>query len=157
VDPASTAKQGAEYIGDALDHATDLTTRFLSDRTSMSTSAAFLLNRVSREGAARLTSLAAQEGVSQPSMTQLIQRLERQGLVARLPDPADGRVAIVDLTDAGRDLLDERRKTRRDRLAAVLETLSTEDQLALWLSVQVALPILRRLIDNADAGPPEHP
>ena len=76
-------------LGETLDQAMDLTARYLSDRAGLSASAAFLLNRVSREGPARLTSLATKEGVSQPSMTQLIQRLERQGLVTRLADPDD--------------------------------------------------------------------
>lgn len=71
----------------------DVTVRFLTDRAELSASAAFSLNRVCREGPIRLTTLAAKEGVSQPSMTQLIQRLERAGLVTRLADPDDGRAA----------------------------------------------------------------
>jgi DNA-binding MarR family transcriptional regulator len=74
------ADQGAgDYVGELLDQAMDLTARFLSDRADLSASAAFALNRVCREGPIRLTALAAKEGVSQPSMTQLIQRLERLG------------------------------------------------------------------------------
>ena len=53
------------------------------------------------DGPTRLTTLAAKEGVGQPSMTQLIQRLERQDLVTRLADPEDGRAALVAITDAG--------------------------------------------------------
>ena len=78
----------------------DLTVRFLSDRADLSASAAFALNRVCREGPIRLTTLAAKEGVSQPSMTQLIQRLERLGLVTRLADPDDGRAALIGITGA---------------------------------------------------------
>jgi DNA-binding MarR family transcriptional regulator len=141
----------SDSIGETLDQAMDLTARYLSDRAGLSASAAFLLNRVSREGPARLTSLAAKEGVSQPSMTQLIQRLERQGLVARLADPDDGRVALVAITQAGRALLDDRRRIRRERLAVLLATLSSEQNFALWLSAQVALPILHRLVENADS------
>lgn len=143
--------RGSDSIGETLDQAMDLTARFLSDRADLTPSAAFLLNRVSREGPARLTSLAAKEGVSQPSMTQLIQRLERQGLVTRLADPDDGRVALVSITQAGQALLDDRRRTRRERLAVLLATLPSEHEFALWLSAQVALPILHRLVENADS------
>ena len=101
--------------------------------------------------ALRLTSLATKEGVSQPSMTQLIQRLERQGLVTRLADPGDGRVALVAITQAGQNLLDARTRRRRDRLSALLTTLTAEERSALWLSAQVALPILHRLIDTAQS------
>jgi DNA-binding MarR family transcriptional regulator len=141
----------SDRIGETLDQATDLTARHLSDRTGLSASAGFLLNRVRREGPARLTALAAMEGVSQPSMTQLIQRLERQGLVTRLADPDDGRVALVDITEAGQALIDERTQMRRERLTILMATLSPEEQAALALSAHVVLPILQRLIENADA------
>lgn len=108
-----------------------------------------LLNRLVHEGPARLTTLACLEGISQPAMTQMIQRLERQGWVERSSDPDDGRAAVVTLADHGRAKLDERRDVRRGRLADLLETLSSEDEFSLSLAAQVALPILRRLNANA--------
>jgi DNA-binding MarR family transcriptional regulator len=143
--------RASDCIGEALDRAADLTARYLADRAGLGVSAGFLLNRVSREGPTRLTALAAKEGISQPSMTQLIQRLERRGLVTRLTDPDDGRVAPVAITEAGHALLDQRTRSRRERLTALLATLSSEDEFALWLSAQVALPILDRLVNNADS------
>jgi len=82
-------------------------------------------------------------------MTQLIQRLQRQGLATRIHDPEDGRAALVNITNAGRALLDARRRERRDRLAALLMTVSPEDAATLTLAAHVALPIIRRLIHNA--------
>ncbi|MBJ7337913.1 MAG: MarR family transcriptional regulator [Mycolicibacterium sp.] len=127
----------------------DLTVRHLAERTGLSGSAAMLLNRLVHEGPARLTTLACLEGISQPAMTQMIQRLERQGLVERSGDPDDGRVAVVALAADGQIMLDERRDVRRARLAELLGTLSSEDELSLALAAQVALPILRRLNANA--------
>jgi DNA-binding MarR family transcriptional regulator len=142
-----------DCIGDLLDQALDLTARFLSDRTDLGASAAFAMNRVCREGPIRLTTLAAKEGVSQPSMTQLIQRLERQGLVTRLADPDDGRAALIGITECGQKLLDDRKRLRRERLTALLATLTVEEESALWLSARVALPVLCRLVENADRPP----
>jgi DNA-binding MarR family transcriptional regulator len=139
-----------EAIGELLDQAMDLTARFLSDRVELSASAAFVLNRVCREGPIRLTVLAAKEGISQPAMTQLVQRLERQGLVARLADPEDGRAALIGITDAGQRLLDDRKRIRRQRLTLLLETLTPEETSTLWLSARVAYPVLRRLAANAN-------
>ncbi|MDT5332503.1 MAG: hypothetical protein QOF31_3800 [Mycobacterium sp.] len=139
-----------DCIGELLDQALDLTVRFLSDRADLSASAAFALNRVCREGPIRLTTLAAKEGVSQPSMTQLIQRLERQDLVDRLADPDDGRAALIGITGHGQALLDDRKRLRRERLTALLATLTPEEESALWLSARVAFPVLQRLIANAD-------
>src|SRR5258708_36431877 len=99
----------------------DLTARFLTDRADLSASAAYAMNRVCREGPIRLTTLAAKEGVSQPSMTQLIQRLERLSLVTRLADPDDGRAALIGSTGDGQALLDDRKRIRPERLTALLE------------------------------------
>src|SRR4051794_9462407 len=92
-------QDASSCVGELLEHAVDLMVRFLSDRADLSASAAFAINRVSREGPLRLTTLAAKEGVSQPSMTQLIQRLERQDLVTRLGDPEDGRATLIGITE----------------------------------------------------------
>jgi DNA-binding MarR family transcriptional regulator len=139
-----------DCVGELLDQAMDLTARFLSDRAELSASAAFVLNRVCREGPVRLTALAAKEGVSQPSMTQLIQRLQRLGLVARLADPDDGRAALIGITEHGQALLDDRKRMRRERLRALMATLTPEEESALWLAARVALPALHRLVANAD-------
>lgn len=154
-----TDPEVSECVGDALDQAMDLTIRFLSDRADLSASAAFTMNRVYREGPVRLTTLAGKEGVSQPSMTQLVQRLERAGLVTRLPDPDDGRACLIGITSEGQALLDDRKRLRRERLAALMTTLTAEEQSALWLSARVALPLIGRLVANADCGTdgaPEH-
>lgn len=128
----------------------DLTARFLSDRAELSASAAFVLNRVCREGPIRLTTLAAREGVSQPSMTQLIQRLERVDLVTRLADPDDGRATLVGITPRGQALLDDRKRVRRERLTQLLATLTPDEECELWLAARVALPVLSRLAANAN-------
>jgi DNA-binding MarR family transcriptional regulator len=38
--------------------------------------------------------------------TKRLDRLERAGLIARQPDPADRRSTLIALTDAGRELVD---------------------------------------------------
>jgi len=145
--------QVGDCVGELLDKAMDVTARFLSDRAASSASAASALNRVCREGPIRLTTLAAKEGISQPSMTQLIQRLERLGLVARLADPDDGRAALIGITGHGQALLDDRKRVRRDRLTVLLERLTSEEKSGLWLSARVAIPVLHRLVANADCAP----
>ena len=144
-------RNASDCIGEVLDQAMDLTVRFLSDRADLSASAAFAINRVCQEGPIRLTTLAAKEGVSQPAMTQQIQRLEKLGLVTRLADPDDGRATLVDITDCGRTLVDDRRRLRRARLTELLATLTPEDVDTLRLSARVAQPVLRRLVANADS------
>ena len=73
--------------------------------------------------------------------------------MARLSDPHDGRAALIGITEHGQALLDDRKRMRRERLRALMATLTPEEESALWLAARVALPVLRRLIANADSPP----
>lgn len=53
----------------------------------------------------RLTDLAAWAGMARPSMAQLVDELEADGLVKRRPDPTDRRAKLVALTPAGWDAI----------------------------------------------------
>jgi DNA-binding MarR family transcriptional regulator len=109
----------------------------------LSPTAAFTLGRLSRDGATRLTDLANSEHVTQPAMTQLISRLEAQGLAERCPDPADARVVNVRVTAAGEALVASRRAARAERLTEWLGTLPAAQQAALAR----ALPALKSLAE----------
>lgn len=43
--------------------------------------------------------------IEQPSMAQMLARMERDGLIRRVPDPADGRSSQISLTEAARTRL----------------------------------------------------
>jgi hypothetical protein len=73
--------------------------------------------------------------------------------VTRLADPEDGRAALIGITGQGQRLLDDRKQLRRERLTALLETLTSEEKSTLWLAARVALPVLHQLVANADCSP----
>jgi len=50
--------------------------------------------------------LARRVPIEQPTMVRTIDRMERDGLVTRAPDPNDRRASRISLTDRGRDLRD---------------------------------------------------
>jgi DNA-binding MarR family transcriptional regulator len=98
--------------------------RSLSPPDGLSLTAAATLATLGLSGPRRLTALAAVGGVTQPAMTQLVDRLQRMGLLDRVPDPADGRVVLVRITGEGRELLARRRAVRAERIGGLLEQLS---------------------------------
>jgi len=51
--------------------------------------------------------LARDVAIEPPTMVRTIDRLVRDGLVTRVPDPADGRLSRIHLTERGRSLRDE--------------------------------------------------
>lgn len=62
------------------------------------------------------------------AMTHRLHRLEREGLVKRVPDPADARGMLVELTRKGRALVDRIAPLHLDNERALLESLSDEEQ-----------------------------
>jgi DNA-binding MarR family transcriptional regulator len=53
----------------------------------------------------RLTDLAAQARMTLPAMSELVDDLQRLGVVERRPDPSDGRAKLICLTEAGWDAM----------------------------------------------------
>ena len=99
-------------------------TRLLTSQldTELSRTELGLLNTLS--GAPRrITELAELERLAQPTLTQLVQRLERQGFVNRERQTDDGRVVLVSLTEAGAAALDDFRARASAALGAHLAEL----------------------------------
>ncbi|OKJ43878.1 MarR family transcriptional regulator [Streptomyces sp. CB01580] len=74
-----------------------------------------LLVRLESAGRQRATDLAAYFGVGKATVSRQLRALEGLGLVAREPDPADGRAFLVHLTDEGLARYRSVRDARRDR------------------------------------------
>ncbi|MFE9608885.1 MarR family winged helix-turn-helix transcriptional regulator [Streptomyces sp. NPDC006012] len=88
-----------------------------------------LLIRLDEQGRQRATDLAAYIGVGKATMSRQLRALEELGLVAREPDPGDGRAWLVNLTDEGRRRVARVREARRARYVC---------QLSHWDSREVA-------------------
>ena len=109
--------------------------------TGLSTTLLSALATVDRIGPVTLGDLAAAERVQPPSMTRIVTKLEDRGLVLRVVDARDRRVARVEVTAEGRRLLHRSRTRKNAFLAQRLKSLSSEELAAL----NAALPILERL------------
>ena len=84
------------------------------------------LAAIARSGAVTLGGLAAIEHVAPPSITKVVDQLERQGLVERRGDPSDGRVRRVATTPAGDALLEASRARKEAWLATRLAACTPE-------------------------------
>ncbi len=103
-----------------------------------------VLGRLDRDGPSSISDLAACERMRPQSMAQTVHDLETAGLVSRRPDPADGRRAFVELTSAGRDLLQATRTRRESWLTEALERELDADERAL---LHEALALMSRIAD----------
>jgi len=84
---------------------------------------ASVLASTAKLGPVRISELADFEGINPTMLSRIVAKLEDAGLVARHPDPGDGRAALVETTEAGlalhRTLRDERTRLLTERLAAM--------------------------------------
>jgi DNA-binding MarR family transcriptional regulator len=96
---------------------------------------------VVKDGPLRSGELAAREGVAPPSITKVVAGLEQAAYVERVPDPEDGRAALISATAAGRALVDSTREPRLHGLARRIEQLPPD----LAEALRAALPALEAI------------
>jgi len=101
-----------------------------------------LAARIGERGS-RLTDLAEQAQVTKQSAGFLVDQLEREGYVERVPDPGDARARLVRFTERGRDVVAAARKVERQVLNEWRRHLGPER----FNALQEALTALREITD----------
>ncbi len=125
----------------------------LPEGTTVSRTGYWLLVRVSEEAPVRLSDIAGSVELDLSTISRQIRDLVAAGLIARTPDPADGRAALLSLTDLGASVLEAVSESRRRELALAIADWSDEERNAL------ASGLLRLGADlhaARDAGPGHH-
>lgn len=79
-------------------------------------------------GQRTMSALSRELGISLSAVTQVADRLERSGLVERVVEEGDHRVRCLQLTDHGRQVVEQRKKKRTQRILEVLRDMSPEDR-----------------------------
>jgi DNA-binding MarR family transcriptional regulator len=128
-------------------HALEAIVTWLRDSrepVDLSKSALSALSRLDALGPLRMTDLAVREGLTQPGMTTLVNRLVASGLAERRADPEDGRAVLVALTGDGLSRLTDYRVTRTRFIEARLEQLDADSQRALL----DAVPALQKFVEE---------
>jgi DNA-binding MarR family transcriptional regulator len=140
--PVQDLQASAHRVASVFDRLFRLLLRVMP-ADNLSLTAASTLRRLAEVETLRLTELSHLEGITQPAMTQLVSRLEKDNLAVRVKDATDGRVVLIRITEAGRAALRVRRAARAERLATLLAALPDADR----ESIEAALPALERLVE----------
>lgn len=99
-----------------------------------------LMGFLNDHGEMSQTQLATHLDIRPQSLSELIAKMESDGLVMRRQSDEDKRQTLVSLTDLGRSRVEAFRENHRRRAAEFLEPLTAEEKIAL-------AAILRKLID----------
>jgi DNA-binding MarR family transcriptional regulator len=94
-------------------------------------------------GPRTLGELAAAEHVRPPTMTRLVHAMEADGLVARRPNPADGRSVVIAATSGGAEQLELGRARQIAPLAASIATLDRDERVQLEDAADLLGRVLR--------------
>jgi DNA-binding MarR family transcriptional regulator len=103
------------------------------------------LARLERGGPTTASALARLEQISPQSMGATLGALEARGLIQRNPDPDDGRRIVLSVSEAGSQVLGDRRNAAVERLAEALASGFTSSELDKLMDVA---PLLERLAQN---------
>ena len=103
------------------------------------------LRKLERGGPATVTALAKAEQISAQSMGATLGTLEARGMVKRQSDPADGRRAVMSVTESGLSALSDKRNARIAQLARALAAGFTAAELG---QLMAAAPLIERLAES---------
>lgn len=89
-------------------------------------------------------------GLSAPTVSVAVRRLEEQGWLARQPDPQDGRAACISLTDQSMQMMQKIKTAQYQAVQAFLAGLTADEQ-------EQLISLLERAIGAAEqrAGVPD--
>lgn len=95
-------------------------------------------------GQLSMKDLATALGVGTSSATHIIDRLVDKGLVQRSDDPADRRLVLCSLTEAGEQWIDDKAKLDTEELRTVAELLDAEQLNLVSRSMSVLATALQK-------------
>jgi DNA-binding MarR family transcriptional regulator len=103
------------------------------------------------DGPRRITQLATTEALAQPTVTQLIDKLEGRELVSRSRSEEDGRVVLVEITTAGAAALEGVRALIRANMREALVDLPDAELTELAHAADTMGSLIEKLLPDPDA------
>lgn len=139
-------RHDAEELAELL-HATAIhllrTVRRLDETCGLTAPRLSALSVVVFSGSVTLGELAEAEQVRPPTMTRIVNALEEQRLVVKVPDPGDGRAIRIAATTKGKRMLIQGRRRRVQLLAERVRRLDKAEQ----ENLSAALVTIQKLTD----------
>jgi DNA-binding MarR family transcriptional regulator len=91
----------------------------------------FTMASIYRKESPKMTDLAKELGVTMGNVTALVERLVKQGYLARSGDTEDRRVVRISLTPKGRKIVNKAKELRQKKMRYIVNKINAKDQKAL--------------------------
>jgi DNA-binding MarR family transcriptional regulator len=138
-----------DEIAEALPQRSSALSRLFLTQTSVCVSRTEVgVLRNLRAGPRRITELAAEERVTQPAITLLVNRLQERGWVERIRDASDGRAVLVSLTPEGEAVFERLRAEYRALLHEEMASLDDDEVATLASAVEILDKLIARLTER---------
>ncbi len=108
-----------------------------AEATGLTPTSTAALATIERHGPLTPSELARLERVQRPTVTRTLGCLDREGLIARTPDPTDGRSSLVSVNAAGRERLRRLRGRKNAYLAKRMREMPAADVATLERAAQI--------------------
>ena len=116
--------------------ATDMHSKWLMKRVGLTVPQLMVLRAIESLGAVGIGSVAVEVSLSQATVTTILNRLERRGLVRRERSPTDKRIVNAFVTDAGRVLLQQAPTPIQDEFVDQFRQLPDYEQTLMVSAIQ---------------------
>ncbi|RLC97814.1 MAG: MarR family transcriptional regulator [Chloroflexota bacterium] len=120
----------------------DLHSRQLARQHGITTPQLLILKQLQGETAITVSQLARQISLKQATVTDILNRLERKGLVRRSKDTGDRRRVLIEETAAGKKLLDAAPSPLQETFLEKFEELEIWQQSMLLSSLQLLATLM---------------
>lgn len=131
--------------------AIDLQSRRLQEQYALTGPQLATLREVHKLGEVTVSALARAIHLGQPTVSGILTRLERRGFVVRARSERDRRTVVIQVTDAGRDMLAEAPSLLQERFRAELGLL--EDWERHWMLSALERIAMMMDAEGIDAAP----
>lgn len=152
-----SARDASEQLEDLVSALTRLVTRarlrrsLIAEGSELSPTDAWLVRYLCERGPARMSALAAWQGVDRSTMTTQVGRLEKAGLVTRATHPADRRAVVVCATATGHEAHGANRAAATGLLTQILASWTDAERTTLVTSLDRFVAGVAHYIDGDHA------
>ena len=118
-----------------ITQAIDLHSRYLLKTVGITSPQLVILHELSRFKSLSVSELSKLVSLSQGTVTQILARLDKRGLIERRKSQEDKRRSLISITNNGRNLLQEAPSPLQDRFSESFHSLEDWEQLMILSSI----------------------